>query len=441
MPKFKLEQSPTEVYSSHGGLALIGRYLLHAELQDFLKELPPCLGASHMDVLATGIGLLSLGKSDFAAVENFREDDFFKLSLNIKWVLSESRLRQRYDEAAQILTEIIGRANIAMLKNLRVPVSPLDTGHIAMDSDASPYDNSKMAKEHVGWTYKGFDGYNPMKVYGGTEGWCFAAELRPGSWNGQHEFIYVMERAHEGVRTLTELPLLWRMDSQHDAIGNMVWVDAQDDDFIIKWNPRGVAKDDWIAYAKNLGHHCDWSTPREGKRVATFTQYVERKHRGKDYTFRRVMRVTERRIDKKGQYLLIPEVTVEGWWTSLELPNEQVIALYRDHATSEQFHSEFKTDLDVERLPSGKFDTNDLVLNMAMLTYNILKHIGLIGLLDDDSPVRHPAKRRRVRTAMQELIYIAVRLIRTGREFHLRFGRFCAGFKAFDKVYHHLEYG
>ena len=38
-----------------------------------------------------------------------------------------------------------------------------------------------------------------------------------------------------------------------------------------------------------------------------------------------------------------------------------VIALYREHATSEQFHSEFKTDLDLERLPSGKFDTNDLL--------------------------------------------------------------------------------
>ena len=25
----------------------------------------------------------------------------------------------------------------------------------------------------------------------------------------------------------------------------------------------------------------------------------------------------------------------------------------------EQFHSEIKTDLDLERLPSGKFDTND----------------------------------------------------------------------------------
>ena len=36
----------------------------------------------------------------------------------------------------------------------------------------------------------------------------------------------------------------------------------------------------------------------------------------------------------------------------------QIIALYADHGTHEQFHSEFKTDLDLERPPSGKFDTN-----------------------------------------------------------------------------------
>ena len=30
------------------------------------------------------------------------------------------------------------------------------------------------------------------------------------------------------------------------------------------------------------------------------------------------------------------------------------MALYADHATHERFHSEFKTDLDLTRLPSDK---------------------------------------------------------------------------------------
>lgn len=34
---------------------------------------------------------------------------------------------------------------------------------------------------------------------------------------------------------------------------------------------------------------------------------------------------------------------------------EDVIELYRQHATSEQYHNEFKTDMDLQQLPSCKF--------------------------------------------------------------------------------------
>ena len=88
-----------------------------------------------------------------------------------------------------------------------------------------------------------------------------------------------------------------------------------------------------------------------------------------------------------------------------------IIALYADHGTHEQFHSEFKTDLDLERLPSGKFDSNYVVCGLAALTMNILRLMGQAGLHGPDAPVRHPAKRRRLKTVMQELIYRAGRLI------------------------------
>ena len=144
-------------------------------------------------------------------------------------------------------------------------------------------------------------------------------------------------------------------------------------------------------------------------------------------------------IDKKGQLLLIPEITLEGWWTTLDEPShatQRIIELYKDHATSEQFHSEFKSDLDLERLPSGKFDTNDLVL-----TYNILRCIGLMGLTGPRSPIRHPAKRRRLRTVMQELMYLAARVIERRRRLKLQFSRYCPGFEAFQYVYQKLAYG
>lgn len=155
-------------------------------------------------------------------------------------------------------------------------------------------------------------------------------------------------------------------------------------------------------------------------------------------TVRRVVRVTARHSDARGQMFLEPEITVEGWITSLSLEvsdDAAIIKLYEDHATSEQFHSEFKTDLDLERLPSGKFDTNDLVMAFAVLAYNLLRWIGLRGLHGDGAPIRHTAKRRRLRTVMQELMYLACRLVRSGRQLTLRFGRHCPGFKAFCTVY------
>jgi len=65
-----------------------------------------------------------------------------------------------------------------------------------------------------------------------------------------------------------------------------------------------------------------------------------------------------------------------GWWTTLEeihYADNQAIVRYRDHAISEQFYSEFKTDLDIDRLPLGKFVTNSLLMTLAASIYNMLR--------------------------------------------------------------------
>jgi hypothetical protein len=224
-------------------------------------------------------------------------------------------------------------------------------------------------------------------------------------------------------------------------------------DFVIKWNPRREKPEQWLADARNRvdekGWEPQWSEPREGKCIALFSELVEERYttgpnKGEKYTVRRVIRITERTMDKKGQWLLLPKVTLEGWWTTLDEKNknnQDIIDIYKDHGTSEQYHSEFKTDLDLERLPSGKFDTNDLVLTLGALTYNILRYIGLKGLTGKLSPVRHPAKRRRIRTVMQELMYLAGRVLETGRQLKLRFSRHCPAIHSFETVYQKLAYG
>ena len=174
--------------------------------------------------------------------------------------------------------------------------------------------------------------------------------------------------------------------------------------------------------------------PRPGKRVGLLAVHIRQVHEGKTYQFKRVMRAMERTVDRSGQGLLIPEIEIEGWWTTLDLPMKQVIGLSEDHGTSEQFHSEIKTDMDLERLPSGKFATNALILTLGGLSYNILRFIGQIGLVDGGTPVRHPAKRRRIKTVMQELMYMAARLVKTGRRLKLVFSRHCPAFQAFRTV-------
>jgi len=100
-----------------------------------------------------------------------------------------------------------------------------------------------------------------------------------------------------------------------------------------------------------------------------------------------------------------------------------------------QFHSEFKTDLDLTRLPSSRFDTNYPVCQLATLAIDVLRLIGQRGLLGPDAPVRHGATRTRIKTMMQELIYRAGLLIETGRRIILGLGANDKAAKAFARVH------
>ena len=69
---------------------------------------------------------------------------------------------------------------------------------------------------------------------------------------------------------------------------------------------------------------------------------------------------------------------------------------------------------------------------------NILRFIGQTDLIAPFGSMRHSAKRRRLRTVIQELMYLAARLITTGRRLKLRFSRHCPAFTAFSAVYSRL---
>ncbi len=108
-----------------------------------------------------------------------------------------------------------------------------------------------------------------------------------------------------------------------------------------------------------------------------------------------------------GQFNLVPDVEIETWWTNLGDPDEKIIRLYHAHGECEQFHSEVKTDMDLEQLPSGKFATNALILELGMIAYNIFRMIGQ-GTIGGRAPrQKRDVKRRRLRTVISNLIMLA----------------------------------
>jgi hypothetical protein len=225
--------------------------------------------------------------------------------------------------------------------------------------------------------------------------------------------------------------LLVRLDSGNDSLDNIKVCREEKANYIIKRNLRKETPEEWLKIAKKYGQK---EEPRKGKEVWSGEQYIKKP--GIEEPLRLVFHVTRRTIDADGQVLLIPKIEVETYWTSLNDDAATIIRLYHDHATSEQFHSELKTDLGLERLPSGKFLTNELVLLLGMVAYNILRIIGQESLRTVDAPIRKQVKRRRVRSVMQDMVYLACRVVRHARGWKLSFGSHCPWYTTWERVYH-----
>ena len=79
--------------------------------------------------------------------------------------------------------------------------------------------------------------------------------------------------------------------------------------------------------------------------------------------------------------------------------------------------------MDLERLPSGKFDTNELILELAMLAYNILRMIGQEALGKKNPRLKQAVKRRRHRTVINNLINMACHVTEHARQMVIGLGR------------------
>ena len=411
-----------EDLTAQGGLGVVGMLLAGVPLGERLNasvvpgaENPEI---SHRDVIAAYVGLLAQGKNDFDHIEAFRNDPFFQISLGLEHVPSSPTLRQRFDQAAAAEEQCHWNAALVEssdeLLRLHIHCEPIRVGaqeYVPLDVDVSPFDNSKTKKQGVSRTYKGCDGFAPILAYLGHEGYALAAELREGKQHSQAntpEFLcQSIRRAHA---ILPDANLLVRLDSGNDATDNIDVCEAEHAGFLIKRNLRKESPQAWLERAREEGTAY---SPREGKTV--YRGECMKAPKADHAPVRLVYQAIERTINAKGQTLLAPEIEVATYWTSLTAPVAEVLPLYPDHGTMEQYHSEYKTDMDLERLPSGKFATNQLVLTTAMLAFNILRIMGQATLDDAAVPLRKCEQRRRIRTVIQNLITCAVKLVRHAR--------------------------
>ena len=338
------------------------------------------------DVLLTYIGMLCQGKPQYEAVREMMDDpDYYKYALGISYAIpSAETLRQRFDMIGDSLCKDIQQANVDMLREMHIEPTALDNGFVPVDIDVTPFDNSKSNKEGVSRTYKGFDGYAPIMAYIGTEGYLVNLELRIGKQHCQKETPDFLRETIELCRQLTEKPLLIRLDSGNDASENIgIFMEESykynNVSFIIKRNPRQESKEEWLESVReccqNIQHPRDGKTVYTGQTFRDVT-YSLSDNEEKTVGIRTIYEITERTIDRYGQYFIVPDIELGTYWTNTSLPDETVIDLYHVHGESEQYHSEIKTDMDVERLPSGKFGSNKLVLELTMIAYNILRIIG-----------------------------------------------------------------
>ena len=266
----------------------------------------------------------------------------------------------------------------------------------------------------------------PTMAYIGKEGYLANVELREGKQHCQSGTPDFLRQTMKLCKHITNQPLLVRLDSGNDAAENVGIMLENGAYYVIKRNLRRESKDEW---AEKIKSWCkDIRCPREGKTV-----YVGSTFKGIDYTSengeqkticnRIVYAMTELTSAPNGQMFLVPEYEVNMFWTNLGDSDDEIINLYHAHGECEQFHSEIKTDMGVERLPSGKFDTNELVLELTLIAYNILRMFGQETVSQDKAPVKRAVHRRRLRTVIQNIVHLAGHVTRHARQLILSISR------------------
>lgn len=418
-----LLQLTDHMLTSNAGLLLIAPHLRNADFRNALTRASRVKKSSgfisDIDIVSSWIAMLALGKSDYDAIEEYRGDKDFKRLLGIRTVPSAETLRQRIEALPSDVAEVLRDFNLTIIttaferakqhrkgdRRFQEAMTIDTVTYAVIDSDVSVLDNSGSKKEGVEWTYKRCDGYSPMFSYIGASGYMLNNELRTGSMHSNVTgTLDYFEETIAMAKRITEHPLLFVIDSGNDDKNLLDLFESKSASYVIKRNLRKESPEEWLDWAKQ---HCTYQRDgRDGSTVyygSALRQIVVDK---RERTIRIVIVARERRCEANSQMLLTPEVSVETYWTNLTTTEKQVEAVYHMHGTMEQYHAELKSDMGIERLPSGKFHANTLHLLCGMIAFNLLRLVGMRMLESGMTPGKR-GRRLRLRTVLQSVMYMA----------------------------------
>ena len=441
---YKFIQSSEEI-NSNGGFSFINKLLNGNKGMACWERLLPAARNSRYStsaIIRSLIGIQTAGECDYADIEKFRDDFLFR-GLACGEVPSQESFRQRLGRLASRRDEwreAVDGCVASQLSSARLtPLHVFGMKLLPVDIDVSVLEDTASRKEGVSHSYHNVTGYAPIFCYAGREGFMVANELRPGSQHCEKGAVEFLERCIDILLEAGYAPweLLVRVDSGHDASDFLRKLEELGVRYIVKRNLRVESPEQLLDSIRSFGTP---EHPRKGKSVFRGVR-ADRKPAGytEDEAFGGflVIEGVERTIEANGQRLLIPRVEVDSFWTNLPLEASQCVWLYHDHGTSEQFHSELKSDMGLELLPSGCLDTNSLVLGVAAISFNCLRMVGQAALreMEKPSPSRELPLRLRLRSVLLDFIKVGCKVVRHAGQTLLNFGRSCQNFTIMKNIY------
>ena len=435
------------VIGQYGGLEIVRKIIKKLEELENYKfkeeEGRKCIAASI--ILKALIACLSVGKQRFVDIEKMQDEELFLDIVEKKF--SQETYRQRLEEIAkyegisEFIDSLISKVlSFAKTKNKQIEI--FSKTYITFDIDVSSLLNPKVKKEGVAPTYHGgVEGFSPVFGYMGDV--MVGAELKPGnnhSMNGIKEFT---DRCLSNGQPLYQSPsqICARLDSGYDSGDYMDYLNSKGVNFIIKVNQRSVD------YSKKIDFMMKNCKAVEHKDKDGYTYCIEYFCVDKELTpntassnnIYAVCRVMKLFKDSDGNKYSEKDFDINKYstkghapivysmlWSNIDFTEyddqkynervgEKLYDVYKAHATSEQYHAELKSEMNLDRLPSKKFSVNALILNIGTIAFNILRFINENALDVDDSFQHHKNKtisRIRQRTVINELIRIPYKLVK-----------------------------